>query len=122
MTVNREAASDLGLSVGTIGSALRPFLAGDDITSWQAPDGENYDVTVQLPREALVNWDLERRTAEVFVVSGEKADRRSVQTGLSGPGGVEVVSGVTPGDLVVVRGGFALKPGDRVAVSKAAGA
>lgn len=77
---------------------------------------------LQVPREALINWDVERRTADVYVVRGEKADRRSVSTGLATSAGVEVVSGLDPGDFVVVRGAFALKPGDRVAVSKAEGA
>jgi RND family efflux transporter MFP subunit len=80
------------------------------------------DDVMQVPREALVNWDLDKKTAEVFVVRGDTADRRPVRTGLTGPAGVEVTSGLAPGDLVVVRGGFALKPGDKVAVSKGAGA
>lgn len=80
------------------------------------------DDVMQVPREALVNWDLDKKTAEVFVVRGEKADKRPVQTGLTSPAGVEVTSGLAPGDLVVVRGGFALKPGDTVAVAKGAGA
>ena len=35
---------------------------------------------------------------------------------------IEVLSGVQPGDQVVVRGGFALRDGDRVVVSKGEGA
>ncbi|MFP5441668.1 MAG: efflux RND transporter permease subunit, partial [Gammaproteobacteria bacterium] len=50
--VDRDRAADLGLSVGTIGSALRPFLAGDAIATWNAEDGETYDVSVQLPLSA----------------------------------------------------------------------
>ena len=48
--INNELASDLGLSVQQIGSALRPFVAGDQISHWLAPDGQNYDVNVQLPK------------------------------------------------------------------------
>jgi hydrophobe/amphiphile efflux-1 (HAE1) family protein len=48
--INNELASDLGLSVQQIGSALRPFVAGDQISRWLAPDGQNYDVNVQLPK------------------------------------------------------------------------
>ncbi|MCC2638853.1 MAG: Cation/multidrug efflux pump [Moraxellaceae bacterium] len=47
--VDRERAADLGLSVGQIAAGLRPLLAGEAVTSWQAEDGENYDVRVQLP-------------------------------------------------------------------------
>lgn len=48
--VNNELANDLGLSVQQIGSALRPFVAGDTIGQWQAPDGQNYEINVQLPK------------------------------------------------------------------------
>ncbi len=50
MRVNNEVASDLGLSVTQIGSAVRPFIAGDVVSRWLAPDGQNYDVNVQLPK------------------------------------------------------------------------
>ncbi len=52
MKVNNELASDLGLTVSQIGSAVRPFVAGDVISHWLAPDGQNYDVNVQLPRSS----------------------------------------------------------------------
>jgi multidrug efflux pump subunit AcrB len=48
--IDTELASDLGLSVQQVGTALRPFVAGDQISRWMAPDGQNYDVTVQLPK------------------------------------------------------------------------
>lgn len=49
--INQELASDLGLSNARIGAALRPLVAGDQISYWLAPDGQNYEVTVRLPRE-----------------------------------------------------------------------
>ncbi|MGZ8290231.1 MAG: efflux RND transporter permease subunit [Telluria sp.] len=48
--INNELASDLGLSTQQIGAALRPFVAGDQISRWLAPDGQNYDINVQLPK------------------------------------------------------------------------
>ncbi|MBI3285393.1 MAG: efflux RND transporter permease subunit [Burkholderiales bacterium] len=48
--VNNELANDLGLSVQQIGSALRPFVAGDTVGQWLAPDGQNYEINVQLPK------------------------------------------------------------------------
>ncbi|SHG38384.1 efflux RND transporter permease subunit [Massilia sp. CF038] len=48
--MNNEVASDMGISVQQVGSALRPFVAGDQISRWLAPDGQNYDVNVQLPK------------------------------------------------------------------------
>ena len=48
--VNNELASDLGLTVSQIGAAVRPLVAGDVIGHWLAPDGQNYEVNVQLPK------------------------------------------------------------------------
>ena len=48
--INNELASDLGVSTAQIGRALRPLIAGDVVSHWQAADGQNYDVNVQLPK------------------------------------------------------------------------
>jgi hydrophobe/amphiphile efflux-1 (HAE1) family protein len=48
--VNNQRASDLGLTVQQIGAALRPFVGGDTTSNWLAPDGQNYEVNVQLPK------------------------------------------------------------------------
>ena len=37
---------------------------------------------LQVPREALLNWNVEQQTAEVFVVKGDQAEKRAVKTGL----------------------------------------
>ncbi|MBB4233266.1 efflux RND transporter permease subunit [Rhizobium mongolense] len=50
--VRREAASDLGVSIATIGDTLKPLVAGDAISVWNAPDGEPHDVVVRLPPTA----------------------------------------------------------------------
>lgn len=55
VNIDRDQAASLGLSVGQVGKSLRPLLAGDDVTSWQDAQGENYDVTVQLPRAERYN-------------------------------------------------------------------
>jgi hydrophobic/amphiphilic exporter-1 (mainly G- bacteria), HAE1 family len=66
MRVNNEVASDLGLSVTQIGSAVRPFIAGDVVSRWLAPDGQNYDVNVQLPKsERQKSADL----GELYITS-----------------------------------------------------
>ncbi len=48
--INNELASDLGVNTAQIGQALRPLIAGDTISHWQAADGQNYDVNVRLPK------------------------------------------------------------------------
>jgi multidrug efflux pump subunit AcrB len=50
--LNHSAAADLGITVAQLGSTLRPLLAGDTVSYWLAPDGQNYEVNVQLPRES----------------------------------------------------------------------
>jgi HAE1 family hydrophobic/amphiphilic exporter-1 len=52
--VRRDAASDLGLSVGQIGAALRTLVAGETVGNWRAPDDQTYDVNVRLAPEARV--------------------------------------------------------------------
>jgi multidrug efflux pump subunit AcrB len=49
--LNDVAAADLGITVQQLGNTLRPLLAGDTVSYWLAPDGNNYEVNVQLPRE-----------------------------------------------------------------------
>jgi len=68
MKVNNELASDLGLTVSQIGAAVRPFVAGDVISHWLAPDGQNYEVNVQLPKGGRrITSDL----GELYVVSSK---------------------------------------------------
>ena len=59
--VKREAASDLGLSVGSITNALRALVAGQTVGDWRASDDQNYDVKVRLgPGERVGPDDLSR--------------------------------------------------------------
>ena len=57
--IDSELASDLGLNTAQIGRALRPLIAGDTVSHWQAGDGQNYDVNVRLPKsERRIAADL----------------------------------------------------------------
>ncbi len=85
------------------------FAKGEIVT------GERKDV-LRVPRSAFVTWDLAAQSAVVFVVDGEKAVRRSVETGAAAGDDVEVTKGLSAGEKVVTRGGFNLSDGDRVAV------
>jgi RND family efflux transporter MFP subunit len=76
----------------------------------------------QVPREALLNWNVEQQTAEVFVVANGKAEKRAVKIGAVNNVAVQVLEGVTTGEQVVTRGGFALRPGDRVTITGGEGA
>lgn len=49
--INRDAASDLGVSLQQVGATLRPMLGGEDVSDWTSPDGRSFTVTVRLPEE-----------------------------------------------------------------------
>ena len=52
LTVKRDAASDLGLSVAPMAASLRTLVAGTTVGNWRAPDDQTYDVNVRLAPEA----------------------------------------------------------------------
>ncbi len=52
----------------------------------------------------------------VFVVKGDRVERRALRTGATAGDRVEVASGLTPGERIVVDSSSALKDGDRVVV------
>jgi hydrophobic/amphiphilic exporter-1 (mainly G- bacteria), HAE1 family len=47
--VRREMAASIGLTVAQVAAAVRPALAGEAATTWEAPDGSIHDVVVRLP-------------------------------------------------------------------------
>jgi len=49
--LNNDAAADLGINVQQVGATIRPLLAGDTVSYWLAPDGQNYEVNVQLGKD-----------------------------------------------------------------------
>jgi len=49
--LNNAAAADLGISVQQVGATVRPLIAGDTISYWLGPDGQNYEVNVQLSKD-----------------------------------------------------------------------
>ncbi len=82
----------------------------------------NRSGVLQVPREALQNWNVEQGTADVWVVRGDTADRRQVRIGAATATSVEILDGLQAGEQVVTRGSFALKPGDRIAPASGQGA
>jgi len=51
VVIRRDAASDLGLGVAPISTALRTLVAGTTVGNWRAPDDQTYDVNVRLAPE-----------------------------------------------------------------------
>ncbi|HQU13418.1 MAG TPA: efflux RND transporter periplasmic adaptor subunit [Thermodesulfobacteriota bacterium] len=75
---------------------------------------------VQVPRTALLSWNVAARKGEVFVVDNNVARRRGVTTGAVQGDRVEIPSGLRSGETVVTRGAFLLSDGDAVKVAAAA--
>jgi len=96
-------------------------LRGGTFVNGRIRTGQRTGV-LQIPRIALLSWDVEHNTGEVFVVTGDQAERRTVKTGEASGDTVEVVSGVTAGEKVVTRGAFNVRPGDKIQVVSAQGA
>jgi RND family efflux transporter MFP subunit len=76
---------------------------------------------LQVPRTALLSWDVIKKEAYVFVVNGDKVQKREIHTAAVSTDLVEAASGVVAGDQVVTRGGFNLKDGDTVKVIPSSG-
>ncbi|WP_457091477.1 efflux RND transporter permease subunit [Microvirga sp. P5_D2] len=49
VSLDRELASDLGVSLQQVSDTLRPLLSGEDASSFRAHNDEHYDVNVRLP-------------------------------------------------------------------------
>ncbi|PJE32336.1 Multidrug resistance protein MdtB [Pseudooceanicola marinus] len=47
--IDRDAASDLGVSLRQVGDALNPMLSGSTVSDWTDPQGNSVDVTIRLP-------------------------------------------------------------------------
>jgi len=73
---------------------------------------------VKVPRTALLTWDVSANKAEIFVVNGDIARRQAVRPGNMAGDQVEITAGVAPGQLVITRGGFNAKDGDKVNVTR----
>ena len=84
---------------------------GGYVTVWIETDRREDAVTV--PMEALVSRG---ETAYTFVLNPETnlVERREVALGLTGEEGVEVLSGVADGEIVVTKGRYRLTTGMRV--------
>lgn len=77
---------------------------------------------LHIPRSALLSWDVTRKQAVVFVVNGEKVQRRIVETGSVSGEQVEITSGLTAGESVATGGAFNLRDADRVRITPSKGA
>ncbi len=137
VVVNRELASDLGVSMNEIGITTRALIAGEPVGQWEGPDGENHQVTVRLPRSERTGIsDLDKifvranganpdGTARMVPlrqvadfqpsVSERRIDRRNLQRQIRIMAGV--ANGTSVGDVAQevtkITNGIAMPPGYR---------
>ncbi len=74
---------------------------------------ETHARAVLLPRDAVIR---ELQDAYVFVARGEVAEKRTISLGLEEGDHVEAISGVEPGDQVIVAGQGGLKDGSPIKI------
>ncbi|OHX20750.1 efflux RND transporter permease subunit [Chromobacterium sphagni] len=51
LSLKRDAALGLGVDLNRVGNLLSMLLAGNVVTTWEAPDGDNYDVRLRVPKD-----------------------------------------------------------------------
>lgn len=124
--------SNPGLQVVSIPAAVEPGTASVPVRlAFTAPttlpvgapvqvdiDAEEHSNVIAVPANAVVR---EGEETAVFVVNGDKAERRPVRLGLADGALVEIVDGIKAGDHVIVDGQAGLPDGATVRTSEAAG-
>ena len=76
---------------------------------------------IQVPRSALVGFNVAAKKAGLYVIKDNIALYREVVTDAVAGDQVEIASGLNPGEMLVVRGAFNLKDNDRVVLSAGQG-
>lgn len=120
MFINPELSpADRSLKVIAEVRNSQELLKGGLFAKGRIVIGERKNVLL-IPRSAISGLDLATAKGNINVIANGTAQRRIVKSGATGGDMVEIVEGLKTGEEYVVRGGFNLKDGDRVAVSKAA--
>ena len=113
--VVEPGAATVQVRLGFVGSVVFPVGTPVQVDV----DAEQHTNVVTVPLAAVVR---EGQETAVFVVTGDKAQRRPVRLGLSDRAQVEVIAGVNAGDLGIVDGQAGLPDDATVKVEAGAGA
>jgi RND family efflux transporter MFP subunit len=118
--VSRPAA----VEAGTATTPVRLAFAGSANLPVGTPvqvdiDAEQHDDALLIPAVAIVR---DGEQTAVFVANERKAQRRPVQIGITDGAKVEIVSGVKPGEKVIVDGQAGLPDGAAITEAAAEGA
>jgi HAE1 family hydrophobic/amphiphilic exporter-1 len=77
--VNRNAAADLGLDLGTVASTMRGLVAGEVVSQFEDRDGDSYDVRLRVERSDrtreidLLGLDLPAQYGRALVPASQVA-------------------------------------------------
>jgi HAE1 family hydrophobic/amphiphilic exporter-1 len=77
--VDRDAAGDLGLDLGTVASTVRGLVAGEVVSQFEDPDGDSYDVRLRVQRgdriraADLLDLDLPAQGGRALVPASQVA-------------------------------------------------
>jgi HAE1 family hydrophobic/amphiphilic exporter-1 len=77
--VDRDAAGDLGLDLGTVASTIRGLVAGEVASQFEDPDGDSYDVRLRVERgdrtraADLLDLDLPAQGGRALVPASQVA-------------------------------------------------
>ncbi|NBB82564.1 MAG: efflux RND transporter periplasmic adaptor subunit [Alphaproteobacteria bacterium] len=91
------------------------ILAGDQAVTVEIPSGPSREV-VTVHKDAII---VSPRGRMVYVAADGQAQPRPVTVGASVGDRFEVIDGLAPGDLVVVRGNERLRPGQPIQFDQA---
>ena len=122
MFVNPELSSaDRSLKVIAEVKNVPELLKGGLFAKGKIVTGERKGV-ILIPRSAISGLDLSSGKGIINTVADGVAKRVEIRTGSARGDMIEIVSGLQAGEQYVVRGGFNLRDGDKVAVAKIEGA
>lgn len=119
MYINPELSSaDRSLKVIAEVRNVPETLKGGLFAKGRIVTGVRYQV-LQVPRSSLGAFDTQAKKGSLFIAENGAVRKRDVQSGVVNGDMVEIMSGLKAGEQYVVRGGFNLKDGDKVAVAAA---
>ena len=92
IAVNRNAAGDLGLDLGTVASTMRGLVAGEVVSQFEDPDGDSYDVRLRVAAQRtarapidLLGLDLPAQGGRALVPASQVAQPGDGRRALEDP-------------------------------------
>lgn len=71
IVIDRDAAAALGINLATLGDTMKMMFAGEVSSSWEAPDGNSYNVQLRIPESARSSELLRQTTISAVSSDGQ---------------------------------------------------